>query len=223
MPTHQHDSFSFGSTEITYLVRRSKERKTIGITVCGPMVEVTAPVGMRMNVIKEYLENKAEWIVQKLDLARHHKPIYPSALHSGVAIRLFGRQNQLRILPSEEKRARLVIRARQIQLYLPADASPKTGQRLIKETMRKQLEMRLPMILAHFSSILRIQPPIFQVRELGNRWGSCSPSGSLRFHWLLATQDSGFIGYVVAHELCHLIEPRHSAKFRKLLARVIPQ
>ena len=92
MPIPQHDSFRFGSTEITYTVRRSKERKTIGITLCGPMVEVTAPAGMWLNVIQSYVEKKAEWIAQKLDLARHHKPIYPTALHSGVAIRLFGRQ-----------------------------------------------------------------------------------------------------------------------------------
>ena len=223
MPTPQHDSFSFGITEITYAVRRSKERKTIGITVCGPMVEVTAPAGMRLNVIQPYVEKKADWIVQKLDLARHHKPIYPAALHSGVAIRLFGRQHQLRILPTDAKRASLTIRARQVQLHLPPDAATETGQRLIKDTLRKQLESRLPAMLTHFSSVLRIQPPAFKVRELGNRWGSCSPSSKLLFHWLLATQDPDFIQHVVAHELCHLIEPQHSERFRKLLGKIAPR
>jgi predicted metal-dependent hydrolase len=223
MSITQHDSFSFGDTRITYTVRRSKERKTIGITVCGPMVEVTAPAGMRLNVIQPFVEKKAEWIVQKLDLARHHKPIYPAALHSGVAIRLFGRQHQLRILPTDTKHASLVIRARQFELRQPSDATPEAGQQLIKNHLRKQLEFRLPGILAHFSSALRIQPPPFQVRELGNRWGSCSPSGKLRFHWLLATQEPVFIEQVVAHELCHLIEPRHSERFRKLLGKIAPR
>jgi predicted metal-dependent hydrolase len=223
MPTPQHDSFHFGSTEIAYTVRRSKERKTIGITVCGPMVEVTVPTGMRLSVIRPLVEKKADWIVQKLDLARHHKPIYPAALHSGVAIRLFDRQFQLRIQPTDAKRASLTIRARQFQLRLPPDAAPETGQRLIRENLRKQLESRLPMMLAHYSSVLRVQPPAFQVRELGNRWGSCSPSGKLRFHWLLATQELTFIEQVVAHELCHLIEPRHSERFRKLLGKIAPR
>lgn len=222
MSTPQHDSYQFGSTEIAYTVRRSKERKTIGITVCGPMVEVTAPSGMKLSAIRPLVEKKAEWIVQKLDLARHHKPIYPTALHSGVAIRLFGRQHQLRVLPTDAKRASLNIRARQFQLHLPSDATPEIGQRLIKEIMRKELESRLPTMLAYFSSALRIQPPAFHVRELGNRWGSCSPSGKLLFHWLLATQHPVFIERVVAHELCHLIEPRHSERFRKLLGKIVP-
>jgi predicted metal-dependent hydrolase len=93
MPTPQHDSFRFGSTEIAYTVRRSKERKTIGITVCGPMVEVTAPFGMKLSAIRSLVEKKAEWIVQKLDLARHHKPIYPAALHSGVKPSAFSTGN----------------------------------------------------------------------------------------------------------------------------------
>jgi len=222
MPTPQHDSFLFGSTEVAYTVRRSKERKTIGITVCGPMVEVTAPAGMRLYMIRPYVEKKAEWIVQKLDLARHHKPIYPAALHSGVTVRLFGRQHQLRILPTDEKHANLKVHARQFQLRLPSDATPEAGQRLIKNSLRKQLEFRLPGMVAHFSSVLRIQPPSFQVRELGNRWGSCSPSGKLLFHWLLATQEPAFIERVVAHELCHLIEPRHSEWFRRLLGKIVP-
>lgn len=223
MPTPQHDSFQFGSTEIAYTVRRSKERKTIGITVCGPMVEVSAPAGLRLNVIRPHVEKKAEWIVQKLDLARYHKPIYPASLHSGVAIRLFGRQHQLRVLPTDAKHASLTIRARQFQLRLPSDSTLEIGQRLIKEIMRRELESRLPVMLAHFSSALRIQPPAFQVRELGNRWGSCSPSEKLLFHWLLATQEPDFIQQVVAHELCHLIEPRHSERFRKLLGKIAPR
>jgi predicted metal-dependent hydrolase len=180
---------------------------------------------MRLSGIQPQVEKKAEWIVQKLGLARHHKPIYPAAVHSWVDIRLF-----LPTAPAarpanrcEARQPDLTIRARQFQLHLPSDAEAETGQRLIKDTLRIQLESRLPTILAHSSSALRIQPPPFQVRELGNRWGSCSPLGKLRFHWLLATREPVFIEQVVAHEPCHLIEPRHSERFRKLLGKIAPR
>jgi hypothetical protein len=45
---------------------------------------------MRLSGIQPHVEKKPERIVQKLDLARNHKPFYPAALHSGVDIRLFG-------------------------------------------------------------------------------------------------------------------------------------
>lgn len=217
-----HESFQYGTAGISYTIRRSRERKTIAITVCGPMVEVTAPAGMRAAAIRPLVEKKAEWIIQKLDLARHHAPIYPAHLQSGVCIRLFGRQHQLRILPTDKTRPHLEIRARQFRLHLPEGIPPESGQRLIKTALRKHLEARLPMMLERFASILKIPVPTFQVRDLGNRWGSCTPAGSLRFHWLLATQDPGFVEHVVAHELCHLIEPRHSEKFRRLLGKIRP-
>jgi predicted metal-dependent hydrolase len=66
MPTPQHDSFHFGISGVAYTVRRSKERKTIGITVCGPRVVVSAPTGMRLSDIRPHVEKKAEWIVQNL-------------------------------------------------------------------------------------------------------------------------------------------------------------
>lgn len=222
MSAPRQDSFSYGDSVIAYSIRRSKERRTIAITVCGPLVEVTAPSGMKATAIRPHVEKKAAWIIQKQDLARHHKPIYPAELQSGVSIRVFGRQHQLRILPSNTLRPSLELRARQLRLHLPEVAPIDSGQRLIKAALRKQLELRLPEMLAHYASILRIPLPGFQVRELGNRWGSCTPTGSLRFHWLLATQDIAFVRQVVAHELCHLVEPRHSDKFRKLLARILP-
>lgn len=92
----------------------------------------------------------------------------------------------------------------------------------MKQIFRSHLETRLPEWLNQYAAILKIAIPPFQVRDLGNRWGSCTPSASLRFHWLLATQEPAFIQQVVAHELCHLIEPKHSPAFWKLLERIFP-
>lgn len=222
MPTYHIDSFLYGNTEVTYTVRRSKELDCIKITVRGPMVEVSAPAGMRSTRIQSHILKKADWVIQKLDLARHQKPFYPSDLQSGVAIHFFGRQYQLRIKPTAQKRGKIVVRARQIELLLPSDATSVLAQSLIKEEMRKMMQERLPKLLEHFAAILGIHPPPFQVRELGNRWGSCTQSGKICFHWLLATQEMSFVEKVVAHELCHLIEPRHSAKFKKLMQKIHP-
>jgi predicted metal-dependent hydrolase len=218
-----HDSVRFGNTEIAYTIGRSKNRSTIGITVCGPLVEVTAPSGMRAAMIRPYIEKKGAWILQKLDLARHHAPIYPSQLQPGISIRLLGRQHQLRIISSDIKRPRLENTGRQFRLQLPPGSAAETGQRLIRKFLRERLESILPALIQRYSSILKIAVPPFQVQELGNRWGSCSPKGNIRFHWMLATQDLEFIQQVAAQELCHLIEPLHSSEFRKLLASTFPR
>ena len=45
------------------------------------------------------------------------------------------------------------------------------------------------------------------------RWGSCGPQGNLNFHWRLINAPTDVLDYVVVHELSHLIQRNHSAKF----------
>jgi predicted metal-dependent hydrolase len=218
--TLQRDSIRFGSTEITYTIRRSRNRATLGITVCGPWVEVAAPYGMRAAAIRPHVEKKAEWVLQKLDLARRHAPIYPKVLAAGASIRLFGRQHLLRIHEVDDGKPRLDTSARQFHLRLPSGVSADAGHALFKKQFKAALEARLPGWLETYAAKLRIKTPPFQVRELGNRWGSCAASGKLQFHWLLATQPTDFVRQVVAHEVCHLIEPLHSKRFMELVSRI---
>lgn len=110
--------------------------------------------------------------------------------------------------------------ARQFHLHLPAGTTVGAGHVLFKRQFRAELEARLPGWLETYSAKLRIKTPPFQVRELGNRWGSCTASGKLQFHWLLATQPTTFVLEVVAHELCHLVEPSHSKRFVELVSRI---
>ena len=56
---------------------------------------------MRATAIRPYIARRAAWILQKLDLARRHAPVYPAHLHAGASIRLFGRQYQLRVFATE--------------------------------------------------------------------------------------------------------------------------
>ncbi len=60
------------------------------------------------------------------------------------------------------------------------------------------------------------------VRNARGRWGSCSSDGRLAFNYRLIKIPSELADYIVAHELAHLAEHNHGARFWALVARAIP-
>lgn len=89
--------------------------------------------------------------------------------------------------------------------------------RLKRETL-KLVRERLAFFNEHYHhSYKRIS-----VRQQKTRWGSCSKSGTISFNLKLALVDLALADYVVVHELCHVKEMNHSAKFWALVAETIP-
>ncbi|MGY1821157.1 M48 metallopeptidase family protein [Geodermatophilus sp. SYSU D00079] len=72
---------------------------------------------------------------------------------------------------------------------------------------------------AHFDGV----PQPASVRWVDNqqrRWGSCTPADrTIRLSSRLRTMPEYVVDYVLVHELAHLIEPSHDARFWALVAR----
>ena len=61
-----------------------------------------------------------------------------------------------------------------------------------------------------------------RIQDLGYRWASAGRGRSLYFHWRVALLPRAMTEYLVAHELVHLRERRHSPAFWERLERVVP-
>jgi len=61
-----------------------------------------------------------------------------------------------------------------------------------------------------------------KIRGQRTRWGSCSSKGNLNFNWKLMMVPAAAVDYVIIHELCHLRELNHSARFWALVRELCP-
>ena len=55
------------------------------------------------------------------------------------------------------------------------------------------------------------------------RWGSCTAERIIRLNWKLMHFSLSLVDYVVAHELAHILEMNHSARFWAHVGRIYPQ
>jgi predicted metal-dependent hydrolase len=60
------------------------------------------------------------------------------------------------------------------------------------------------------------------VRNQRARWGSCATGGRISLNWRLIQTPAAVCDYVLIHELMHLRQPNHSARFWVLVARACP-
>lgn len=61
------------------------------------------------------------------------------------------------------------------------------------------------------------------VRDQRSRWGSCARTGALSFSWRLVLAPPFVLDYVAAHEVAHLKEMNHGARFWTLVRRLCPR
>ena len=64
----------------------------------------------------------------------------------------------------------------------------------------------------------------FFVQQMKTKWGSCNPAArSIRLNTELAKKPRECLEYIVVHEMVHLLEPTHNARFTALINRFMPQ
>lgn len=88
---------------------------------------------------------------------------------------------------------------------------------------RREVVQALPSTVARVEAVMDVHATRWSVRCMKTRWGSCTPkTGTIRISSTLAAYQPACLDYVAAHELTHLLEPSHNARFHALLDRFCP-
>ena len=89
-----------------------------------------------------------------------------------------------------------------------------------KEKIRALVE---PMIEWH-SKEMGVRPTAVSYRAMISRWGVCKvKDGSICYSTYLLLLPDWCVEHVVVHELCHLLEPSHNARFYTLMEKYYPK
>lgn len=96
-------------------------------------------------------------------------------------------------------------------------------QAALDEFYRTEVLRALPDIVERMEARVGVHAARWSVRVMKTRWGSCTPkTGAIRINARLAAYPPECLEFVVAHELVHLLEPSHNARFHALLDEFCP-
>lgn len=209
----------------SYHLERAK-RKTVGFIVDERGVTVRAPRWVSVAEIEKMLQEKEGWIQKKLtEFGNWQKEIGMQTVRfeDGAKIPYLGQFLKLRLDPA----ARSVFLSEGKEgLELIVNASKDTEPERVKDWVqvwfKKDAERYLGERIRVIADRALVSFRGWGLSGAKGRWGSCSADRRIRLNWRLIHLDPKLIDYVIAHELAHLDEMNHSARFWKRVGEIYP-
>jgi len=200
---------------------RTSRTKTASIKVDDGLVSVVVPKALAAERIEQLVEDKYQWIVQKIALHHASKPASDREFISGEAYAYLGRNYRLKVLTGSYSPVKLI--QGRLVATLPDGAK---RSNLVRDAVIRWYKLnalrKIKEKVRRYSKVMNLEPKSVDIKTFKSRWGSCSPKGELDFNWVIVMAPNRIVDYVVVHELCHLKQLDHSPKFWKEVKRVMP-
>ncbi len=89
--------------------------------------------------------------------------------------------------------------------------------------LRRELRRAIPPLIDKWAPRLGVTAPDFTIRLMTTRWGTCNlRTRRITLNLELARREVELLEYVVVHELAHLVETGHNARFYAVMDRALP-
>jgi predicted metal-dependent hydrolase len=161
---------------------------------------------------------RAEWVARNLERFGLSEA-RPVELPDELALLAIGERWSVEYRTPRSERSTLTTRKEQLVVGAPTpEAAMDTLGRFVASRARTALGPELHRLAATRGR--RVHS--LSVRNQRTRWGSCSARGSISLNRNLVFLPEELAETVLLHELCHLDELNHSARFWRLLAEAVP-
>jgi predicted metal-dependent hydrolase len=209
-----------GDRDVAFLLKRSANRRRAVLTVDERGLTVSVPWRTSDRYVVRFLQDSASWVLRKLEAWEARKP-KPRLWQDGELVDYLGQQLRLEIRAQHYAIAQLQDGG-VLQLTLPDPDETDSVRAALIKWYRRHAQSDFRGRVERYSAVLGIEPPRVFISNAQTRWGSCNANREVRLNWRLIQASPHIIDYVVAHELAHLKEMNHSARFWRVVERMCP-
>ena len=199
--------------------------KNVHLSVYPPTgrVRISAPQHMSIESVRVFAISKLDWIRRHQHEFRSQEREAPREYVDRESHYLWGRRLLLHVC-EEDRSATVVLKPNWIILTVSPAANVATKEAIMAKWYRSQVKAAVPEIVAKWAPILNVRVERFFVRKMRTKWGSCNGRAhTIRLNTELAMKPKDCLEYVVVHEMAHLVEPTHNARFTAVMDQLMPQ
>lgn len=201
-----------GESKLEVLLKRHLTAKNIRLRInLKNQIILTVPKYIPLFIAKKFLFEKEAWIRARL-LKKETSRDKNSLSILGKEYKILYNQNNLKA-PVEYIEDKILVAS-----FVKEDKLYPLLELQLKKIAKKEIEK----CCYEMADKLKVSFNQVSMKDTVTRWGSCSRDKKLSFSWRLVLAPKNVMEYVVAHEVCHLIEMNHSSKFWNLVYQIYP-
>jgi predicted metal-dependent hydrolase len=199
-------------------VRRHRLARRFTLRIAAPAREVilTIPPRGTLKEAREFAQKHGGWIAARLGRL-------PEVVRfaDGIVVPLRGTPHRIVHRPGMRGTVWIEPNSAAEPIICVAGQAPHVDRR-IGDFLRREAKRDLEAASHRFAASLGVAVKRVAVRDQASRWGSCSSTGALSYSWRLILAPPFVLNYLAAHEVAHLAEMNHSARFWRLVQRLCP-
>lgn len=202
-------------------VIRSSRRKSADVRVQDGTVSLVVPDDLSTHRIQMLLEQKRQWILDKIALHREAMPVQSREFISGECFPYLGRNYRLKVMRGPYEPVKL-LQGRLVVTVPKGNEQPHMIRNALVRWYMHQAKLKLIDKTHRYTAVVGTEAVGVGVKTFKSRWGSCSAKGRIDYNWKIILAPNRMVDYVVVHELCHLVHHDHSPKFWREVERILP-
>ena len=201
-----------------------KDIKNLHLSVHPPLgrVSIAAPRHLSSSAIRAFAIGKLTWIRQEQAKLREQDRETPREFLHRESHYVWGRRCLLNVVEQDAIPAVSWNSNRLTLTVRPGMDENRRGE-VLEAWYRDQLREQAKPMMAKWEKRLDVHVHRIFVQRMKTRWGSCNVARrSVRLNTDLAKKPRECLEYIIVHELVHLLEPTHNARFIALMDQSLP-
>ena len=202
-----------------------KDIKNVHLSVHPPTgrVTISAPLHMSLDTVRVFAISKLGWIRRQQGKFREQERETPREYLDRESHYVWGRRYLLKVTECERPPS-VELKHKHMHLGVRPGTDDNKREAIMEDWYRVQVRQAVPSLVEKWEKLIGVKVERIFIQHMKTKWGSCNPAAkNIRLNTDLAKKPHECLEYLVVHELVHMLEPTHNARFIGLMDKFMPK
>lgn len=205
------------------VVRKDIKNLHVGVYPPSGRVRVAAPLRLDDDAVRLAVISRLGWIRrQQAGFAQQVRQSLRE-LATGESHYFQGRRYRLNVIEHDGPPSVRLPSNTTMEMRVRPGTNWDKREEVLEQWYRRRLRVQIGPLLEKWETRIGVAVAEVRIKKMRTRWGSCN--ARVRRIWLnleLVKKPASCLEYILVHEIVHILERRHNARFRELIDRLMP-